>query len=658
MRTIHLAAALAALLATAARGEVRLPSLISDHMVLQRESDAAIWGWAAPGEEVTVSADWPGGTPARARARDDGTWSLKLRTPGPGGPHTVTITGANTIRLEDVMVGDVWICSGQSNMEWPVARARDAAAEIAAANHPAIRQFGVPKLIEYSPQTECGGQWQVCSPDSAGGFTAVGYFFGRELHRELDVPVGLINASWGGTVAEAWTGREAIEQFPEFAPSLAQLRELGTAAEARAERVRRAREMWWLKLDGASRRDGDPTTTDFDDSSWSSASLPAPWDAGGEPFDGVVWYRRSVELIPEFVGKTLQLALGPIDDMDTVWFDDVRVGGIESPGYWNQARHYAIPAEITTSGPHTLTVRVVDTGGTGGFTGSTEQVYLKILRRGEQWAPKSDPITQKRQPLAGEWKTSRGPALRDLGPWPADPSANPNQPTVLFNGMISPVIPYGIRGAIWYQGEANRGRAAQYRTLFPALIADWRGRWGLGDFPFYFVQLAPYRYGGDTGQTAEIREAQLMTLSVPNTGMAVTMDIGNPGDIHPDNKQEVGRRLALWALARTYGRSDLVYSGPLFAAADVEGSSIRVRFDHAQGLMCRGEAPSHFEIAGPDGAFHPAQARIDGETIIVSSPEVPNPVAARYAWGDADEPNLFNGAGLPASPFRTATAER
>ncbi len=466
-----------------ANADVTLPRVFGSHMVLQRDAELPVWGWADKGEQITVSI---GDASATATADDRGRWAVALPAMPAGGPHSLKVTGKNAIELTDVLVGEVWVCSGQSNMEWSVSRANNPQEEIAAANWPQVRLFHIPKVPAGTPQTDVNADWKVCSPETIPNFTAVGYFFGRELHRELDVPVGLIESAWGGTRIEPWTPVPGFRSVPAFA---------AIGDDAIAKRIEH------------QRRIGDSVKT-----------------------------------------------------------------GRKVP-------------------PH--------------------------------------------------------------------PLANRGAPTGLYNGMIHAIVPYAIRGAIWYQGEANRGDRGVYEGKMHALINGWREVWGQGDFPFLFAQLAPYNYGEDTTMLPEVWEAQEKVLAVPNTGMAVTVDIGNPKDIHPRNKQDVGKRLALWALAKTYGQDDIVYSGPLYRSMRVEGSSIRIEFEHAaDGLASRDDRPlTWFEIAGEDGQFVPATAKIDGMSVVVSSEQVAKPAHARFGWNQIAEPNLMNKTGLPAGPFRTDRPE-
>lgn len=448
---------------TFAFAQIELPSVISDNMVLKQQFEAPIWGWAKPGEKISVTASWDQ-KEVKSTADANGKWMVKLQTPQAGGVHTITI---NDIVLKNILIGEVWICSGQSNMWWPLSQAMNADTEIAAVNYPEIRLFYVAREFADEPKKNCYGKWTDCSSQTAATFSAVAYFFGRELYRELGVPIGLIHTSWGGTPAEAWTRKEVLQSDPELA------------------------------------------------------------------------------------------------------------------------------------------------------------IYLK---RFEEKVAEAEP----------------GIVPRDQ-----------RSPSSLYNAMIAPLIPFGIRGAIWYQGESNTREAKLYETLFPAMIQNWREDWRQGDFPFYFVQIAPYNYDIPV-ICALLRDAQRKSLSVPNTGMAVTLDIGNPDDIHPRNKQDVGKRLALWALAKDYGRQDIVYSGPLYKSMKIEKNKIQLFFDHVgSGLMAKGGELTYFEIAGADRQFFPAQAKIDGKTVVVSSNQVKKPVATRFAFQNTDEPNLFNKAGLPASSFRT-----
>ena len=625
------------------RGEVWLPAVIGDNMVLPRESEAALWGRARPGERVVARAEW--GEGAEAVADERGRWRVALSTPGAGGPYSITVSGDTTVTLSNVLIGEVWLCSGQSNMEWPVRRADDADREIASAGFPSIRLFTAPNTPSLHPRIDGGGEWVECTPDTIGGFSAVGYFFGRTLHGELDVPIGLISADWGGTVVEAWMSEAALSSFPEFESSLETARILRDP-NRRGEYVNKRTGAWWDRLDelGPDAPGAGWTSAGYGDGHWKTMRLPATWESQGlEGFDGIVRFRRLIDLPTAWDGRAAFLELGPVDDRDDAWVNGVRVGGMRQAGRWNVPRRYEVPAGVLHPGSNVIAVRVLDTGGAGGINGRPGQMVL---------TPAGDdgpePVF-----LAGEWRYLAGTPASSLPAMPTS-GVGRNTPTALYNGMISPLIPFSLRGVIWYQGESNRDRPAQYGRLFPAMIEQWRGDWGRGDFPFYFVQIAPFRYRDDAGQVAELREAQLMTLDTANTGMVVTTDIGNPTDIHPRNKQEVGRRLALWALAGTYGRAEVVPSGPIYRSMTIEGDSIRVSFDHVGGgLVGRGETLTHFQIAGRNRQFHDARAVVDGETVVVSSQDVPDPVAVRFGWEAAPEPNLFNAAALPASPFRT-----
>lgn len=625
-----------------ASSEVVLPKILGDHMVLQRGMDAPIWGTANPGETVKVLGDWQR-KPVMTTAGADGRWRLKLPTPKPGGPHTITITGKNEIILRDVLVGEVWVCSGQSNMEMPVGNfgpgydgVDNWQEELQHAELPQVRLFTVPNRHAASPQTDCDGTWKLCNAETAKAFSAAGFFFGRDLHQELNVPIGLISADYGGTVAEAWTSEETIKRMPEFAEQMKLLASDQAQAEATTKARAAAFTAWSQSVELA---DGNAANAapDLDDSGWNLMPKIAPFGSDLAAFDGYVWFRKAIELPADWTNRDAVLDLGPIDDMDFTYVNGIKVGQTMGELTWSTPRSYSVPKELLKPGRNVIAVRVLDTGGAGGITGPVR------LRSADG---------QEVLPLDNEWRYRAAAKGNELPPLNLPPQLGPNTATVLFNGMLAPIIPFGIRGAIWYQGESNIGRDEQYRRLFPAMIADWRQHWGEGDFPFYYVQIAPFRYP-NPGMAAALRDAQRLSLATPNTGMAVTMD-SDSNNLHPHTKQAVGHRLAMWALAKTYGRKNLVYSGPLYQRMRVEGSRMRLFFDHVgSGLTSGGKPLEHFTIAGADGKFVPARAAIEGDTIVVSSTTVSKPVAVRYAWGDADESSFGNAEGLPAASFRT-----
>ena len=632
-----------------ARADLKLPSVISSHMVLQQQSDVAIWGTAAAGEAITVAASWPGAQAAKTTAAADGRWRVNLKTPVAGGPYVVEIAGQDPKqghRLEDVLIGEVWLCGGQSNMEWAFAYGGvlNAESERAAANDPQIRFFDAPNVVAAAPQSDCAATWTACTSDSVNGFSCIGYFFARELRKALKVPVGLIGVNWGGTVAQAWVSKEALAPFPRFADELKWVDSEAKSPGGAAQRKAQAWVEWFAKLDAADAGSkAGFAKPGCDDSKWSDTTLPGVWSGDAANFDGVGWYRRTITLPAALAGADLRLTTGPIDDMDTVWLDGTKIGGTEQPGAWTQPRSYVIPAALATAGSHVLAIRVVDTGGAGGMNGPGNGFALS------KGAAKSDVFV-----LSGAWKFTTTLAASAFPTAPvASAELHPNVASVLFNGLVSPVLSFGVRGALWYQGESNRGFAAEYSDLMPVLIADWRARFERPELPFLFVQIAPYNYDLTCAATAELRQAQSETLRVANTGMVVTTDIGDPGNIHPANKQEVARRLSLWALAKSYGKDVGEVSGPLFESMAVEGGAIRVHFTHTGGgLVAKGGgALTDFEICGADGKWFPAQAKIDGATVLVSNGAVPEPKEVRFAFSDSPSPNLFNGAGLPASPF-------
>ena len=636
---------------------LRLPALFSDHAVLQRDRPIPVWGWAAPGGTVAVSID--GGQAARAVAGEDGRWEVVLPArPADGGkPHALGVSGRETVTVSDVVFGDVWLCSGQSNMAFPVSGADNFVEARADADFPLMRHFHVGNTLRFEPADDVEGAWQAATPETVGEWTAVGFFFGRELHRHLGVPIGLVNASWGGTRVETWMSREAYAQLPGGEDDLAKIpaardlhgelmREYEKKAEAFSVEYRK-----FEALEQDAAHQAEFASPDLDDSSWEPIEAGVNWEAAGHPgLDGEVWYRRAIEIPESWAGRDLTLSLGAIDEVDTTFFNGVKVGGMGSvkpfnPQYWRFPRRYAVPAALVKPGRAVLAVRVADQSGQGGLWGSPSDLL---------WlAPAYAEDDASRISLAGEWRHAVAFVLPERPKRPDDP----NVATVLFNGMVNGLIPFAIRGAIWYQGENNGRNAWAYRELFPAMIRDWRARWGQGDFPFLWVQLASFRAPNAEpadAPLAVLRESQNRALALPATATALTIDIGAEKDVHPKNKLDVGRRLALAARRVAYGEN-IVHSGPTFAGMAVEDGAIRIRFDNVGGgLVAKGGPLKRFAIAGEDRKFTWADAAVDGSTVVVRADGVPAPVAVRYAWeANPEGCNLYNAEALPASPFRT-----
>jgi sialate O-acetylesterase len=634
-------------------------------MVLQQKSNVPFWGRGTPGTEVTLHASW--GEAGETLVKPDSTWSLTLPSPGAGGPYRLQVGHDDTtLILSNVLVGEVWLCSGQSNMEmslegWPP---RDTILngqeEIGQAAFPRIRLFGVKRAFSPVPEPECGGTWTECSPSTVRNFSATGYFFGRKLHEALGVPVGLICASWGGTAVDSWISADFLSRAQQYGGTLKSIRECAGGQHRLLEWLQRypaidmrtrSAETRWKNLTCA---DSGCAARTYDDAEWRVMRLPVRWertDVGN--LDGVVWFRKQITVPREWIGNDLVLELGPIDDVDATFVNGVGIGSHEGEGEWNVDRVYGVPGNLIDSTVVQIAVRVIDYQGGGGICGEPGAMSLH---------PKA---SVERIPLAGDWRYVPvaqyvGNMLYVFGPTgqyesrprlPIDLSAN--TPTTLYNGMIAPLVPFAIRGAIWYQGEADAGKPAQYRQLFPLLIENWRSDFKRGDFPFYYVQISPYEYGPPT-QSQYLREAQLATLSVKNTGMAVTLDIGNPKNIHPANKQDVGDRLARWALTKTYGKG-APYTGPLYTLMRKRKGEIEISFSHAEkGLVLTGGTGGNgFQIAGADRMFRSAAVRVSGSRLIVSRPDLASPEAVRYAFTNTSVATLFNVEGLPASSFRT-----
>jgi sialate O-acetylesterase len=651
---------------------LRLPSFFSDHMVFQRDVPVPIWGWGTKNSEVTVQFSDQSHT---TTVDENGKWMLSLS------PIKANLNGKslivssseskteNPITLEDILVGEVWICSGQSNMEFTVNSVLNAKDEIANANFPSIRHIKIPRESSFEPQDDVKSSWQVCSPQTVKEFTAVGYFFGRELYQTLNVPIGLISSNWGGTPAESWTNLATLQKRSDSGSFEKRIEDYRKPLPKDNQEDFNKLMADWKKLTGESGLHTDTGRTtisanyqlaNFDDSKWSSMILPNNIENDGLKIDGAIWFRKSIQIPQEWIGQELLLSLGPIDDFDVTYWNGEEIGktGDETPDSWKEPRLYSIPASQNNSNTACIAIRVFDRFGGGGLTGNAKDLRLSL-------ASTPDPTVD----LSGKWSYKVSIELPEK---PQKSSRNMGWlPSGLFNSMIHPLIPYAFQGAIWYQGESNAGRAHQYRTLFPEMIQCWREAWKK-DFPFYFVQLANFQkqqIEPKEDSWAELREAQLMTLKLPKTGQAVSIDIGEAKDIHPKNKQDVGKRLSLIARHHIYGEEELVFSGPIYKNLEIQNEKAIVHFEHfgsgltASNMISEGKytlgKPNDFDIigfsiAGEDHNFVWAKAKItDKNTLEVWSPEVKNPVAVRYAWHTNPICNLYNLEGLPASPFRT-----
>lgn len=631
-----------------------LSPMFGDHMVLQRGKPNTFWGWAKSGERVKVGI---AGRSTDAVAGEDGRWQLKIDPPEVGGPYDVTVEGSQTLRLRDVLVGDVWLCGGQSNMEFGLRQVANADAEVKAADHPQVRLYQMQSNVSYSAASAPEGEWKVCTPKSVGlgqggqggqGFSAVGYFFGTMLNRRLNVPIGLVQDCVGGTTAETWMDGETLARHPEFTAKITETRRLrdarGPGGVEHGNYV-----MHWYDQYDIGAKDNAWADASLDGGDWKPVQLPGhPFaDLGLPDSPAVAWFRKEITLPDPLPAGPVHLRLGQIERMDTAYINGQWVGAsawVENP------RDYTIPANAIRPGKNVIALRVFKVKPTGGFLDGPAALRLELGDR-------------QSIPLAGEWKARVSVDARPPHPLPLSFENWPSMPGVLFNGMIKPVAPLALSGVIWYQGESNVGRAAQYRALLPELIADWRRAFGQGDFPFYIVSLPAfqrrsYRPGDDAW--AELREVQAITArTVANCGLAVGIDTGEADSIHPADKRPIGERLALVALAQHY-HQPVVFSGPTFKSMERVPSNgsgpgaLRLHFDHIEGgLVSKGGMPAEFCVAGADRAWRWADAKIDGDTVLVQSPEVPDPRQARYAWQANPVATLYNGAGLPAVPFRT-----
>lgn len=661
MKRLLLSAAIAISLFSAVKADVKMPSLFTDGMVLQQNCKAAVWGFASPGEKITVSNTWNNDSQT-VTAGNDGKWKVNIKTTSAGGPYALIIKGNNTIFINDVLLGEVWLASGQSNMEMPMegwlpeCPVKNGPQDIANSNNPKIRIFMVQRGVSFVPKDDLEGQWKQANPENTPKFGATCYYFAKKLNSELGIPVGIINTSWGGTPDESWIPEDFIKNVPEYTQTVKDInaskdkadeKEKWTLSRPHVER----RDMPWEKIDLGDQKISDKA---FDDNAWKTMTLPKSWENDViKTFDGVVWFRKKINITPEMSGKELIISLGAIDDMDITYFNGKEIGKCMLDGFWQKERIYTVPAADVKTGEAVIAVRVLDTQGGGGICGNANS--MKYYTKDNE----KNAIS-----LAGNWKFLPTAELKSnvFYKFNIDNQEFYQRPTLpaelgemtatcLYNAMVAPIAGYNIAGAIWYQGEANVGRAEEYSRTFPIMINSWRNKWGIGDFPFYFVQIAPWDYG--QGQSQEIREAQRLSLNVKNTGMAVTLDIGDNDNIHPADKITVGERLALWAFKDVYGKNN-VCSGPLFKSQSINSNKITLTFDYADGLKAIGGTLKDFEIAGKDGKYYSATAEIKDGKVEVYSEKVKKPLSVRYLWKNTvDKPTLFNGAGLPASSFQS-----
>jgi sialate O-acetylesterase len=622
--------------------QVRLPRFVRDSMVVQRDAKLKIWGWAAKGEKVNVTFN---GKKFKTTTGSDGKWLLWLTPVKAGGPYTMNITASNQITINNILAGDVWICAGQSNMVHYLDLHKERYAEdIAQANYPEIRQFLVPTLTNLQTPAEDipKGNWKSATPQDVLKFSVVAYFFAKKLYEKYHVPIGLINTSVGGPPIEAWTSEEGLKEFPDLLATVQKNKD--TAYVNGINRVALAN-----NLERAKRKQQDKGLigpkpwydTTYVPKHWNTINIPGYWeDQGIKDLDGVVWYRREINVPASMTGVPAKIALGRIVDVDFLYVNGVLAGNTT---YQYPQRRYQLKPGLLKPGKNILVIRVLNNGGKGGFV--PDKPYY--LAAGGQTID-----------LKGYWQYKVGEVYSRDRTGGGGISLQ-NQPTALFNGMVAPFTNFAVKGFLWYQGESNTGKAAEYRRLLPALIADWRNRWKQGGLPFLYVQLPNFmevNYSPSESEWAQLREAQLKALRVSNTAMVVTIDLGEWNELHPGNKKPIGERLALAAEKIAYGDKDVVYSGPLYQSSRIEGNKIIINFSNTGGglISIDGEDLNQFAIAGADKKFVWARAIIENDTVVVWSDDISNPVYVRYAWADNPQgANLYNKEQLPASPFRT-----
>ncbi len=671
---------LAALLITPAVlfAELKMPGIFKDDMILQRDKSVPVWGWADAGSQITVEF---AGQKKTAKADKDGKWMVSLKAMKASAvPQVMTITssiGNQKAEIKNILIGEVWVCSGQSNMGMTVNGCENAKEEIEKSPNTLLRQFAVDHRPSFEPEADCNGKWEIANTNTTGGFTATGYFFAREIQGHLKIPVAIINTSWGGTPAEAWTSMKALTADAELKEPMEKQYDDMVTYSNRLEKFKADHAAWVEKYgrkDCACAESAKTMAGSLADTTdWKKIPIPGPVAKAGYKSGGIIWIRKDMEIPADWKNRRLTIDFPHISDFVTVYFNGTRIGEINiNTILGRKPFSFGVPNRLVQPGKATIALRILAYTGNGGIHGNAQAARLALSEK-------------EGMPLAGEWlcKTET-----EFQPMPAGADARPAAPpkkdmphtaSCLFNGMINPIIPYAFTGALWYQGESNAGRAYQYRKLFKVMINDWRNRWDNGKFPFYFCQLANFMAMSEKPEEstwAELREAQTMALDLPNTGQANLIDIGEETDIHPRNKQEVGRRLALIARANIFGEKNLEYYGPVYKAMKIRDGKAIISFEHADGLIAK-ELPATykpktsadetkplvkpmpnsqlqgFAICGEDKNWVWADAKIDGSTVVVSSDKVAKPVAVRYAWANNPVCNLYNKEGLPAYPFRT-----
>jgi len=636
----------------AAANHVKMPYFFSDNMVLQRQKPIQFWGTATPKTSFSVEF---AGEKKKVKTEANGKWKVAFPAKEAGGTYEFKIDSDSSFSFKNILIGDVWLCSGQSNMEWSAKQVFNASYELKNANFPQIRSFTVAKALSSAPlENVSNASWQISTPENTASFSAVAYFFAREIHKTQNIPIGIIHTSWGGTPIEPWIGIKSVEQHPDFkelADKFIRENKGDNSIETSQASYVSNLQKW---TDDIQKLDAGFVekwySNGFKPTNWKTLIAPDYWENHGlTDFDGVVWLRKEVQIPASLAGKSLLINLETLKDFDITYFNGTEIG----KNTWQPGRRiYVVPGDLVKEGKNLITVRLENISGFGGFTSrNASDLRLQELIESDK------PLII---PLSGEWLFKNSLKITEYQPKPVDPTENRRKPSAIYNAMIAPFAGLGLKGFLWYQGETNASEAAKYRKLLPLLINDWRKQFNQGDLTFLITQLAgfgPLTPNPIDSHWAELRESQQAALQIPQTGMAVTIDVGNPYDVHPVYKQQVGQRMAAEAKRLCYGETNLQTS-PLYQSMQVEGKNIRLKFTYAaNGLVARNGSLKGFAIAGNDGKYIWANAKIEGNDVIVWSDQIPEPTSVRYAWTgspvESNGANLYNKEGFPASPFRT-----